>query len=135
MGPVWHCDYLAGEEESGCFTVLWFVTRVLSIVVCFLFLLVSLVGYILYILCRGLFIHPVGKLIHLCFVDSATATLWTGPFPFKGVSGCYFFIYIIIEIPLFIAYSVNPDQTPRSAASDLGLRCLLMSRLWDTKHK
>ena len=27
------------------------------------------------------------------------------------------------------------DQTPRSAESDLGLHCLLMSLLWDTRLK
>ena len=34
-----------------------------------------------------------------------------------------------IEIPVFHANSVDPDQTPRSAASDLGLHCLPMSLL------
>ena len=33
------------------------------------------------------------------------------------------------------ANSADPDQTPRSAASDLGLRCLPKSLLWDTRHK
>ena len=32
------------------------------------------------------------------------------------------------------ANSVDPDQTPRSAASDLGLQCLLKSLLWDTRQ-
>ena len=32
------------------------------------------------------------------------------------------------------ANSVDPDQTPRSLASDLGLHCLPMSHLWDTRH-
>ena len=40
-----------------------------------------------------------------------------------------------IEIPLFNANSVDPNQTPRSAASDLGLHCLPMSILWDDRHK
>ena len=31
--------------------------------------------------------------------------------------------------------SADPDQTPRSAASDLGLHCFPMSRLWDTRNK
>ena len=38
-------------------------------------------------------------------------------------------------MPVVNANSVNPDQTPRSAASDLGLRCLAMSHLWDARHK
>ena len=36
---------------------------------------------------------------------------------------------------MFHAISVDPDQTPRSAASDLGLHCLQMSLMWDARHK
>ena len=43
--------------------------------------------------------------------------------------------YCFIEIPIFRANSEDPDQTPRSAASDLGLHCLSMSILRDTRHK
>ena len=39
----------------------------------------------------------------------------------------------IIEIPGFNANSVDPDQTPRCAASDLSLHCLLMSLSWDAR--
>ena len=35
------------------------------------------------------------------------------------------------EISVFNANSVDPDQTPHSAASDLGLHCLPMSLLWN----
>ena len=41
----------------------------------------------------------------------------------------------LIRIPILNANSVDPDQTPRSAASDQGLHCLPMSLLWDAKHK
>ena len=41
----------------------------------------------------------------------------------------------IIVIPVLNANSVDPDQTPRSVASDLGLHCLPMSLLWDARHK
>ena len=34
-----------------------------------------------------------------------------------------------------IATSVDPDQTPCSAASDMGLHCLPRSQKWDTGHK
>ena len=34
-----------------------------------------------------------------------------------------------------MANSVDPDQMPHSAASDLGLHCLPMSLLWDARHK
>ena len=40
-----------------------------------------------------------------------------------------------IEIPEFNANSVDPDQTPRSAASDLDLHSLPMSLLWDVRSK
>ena len=39
------------------------------------------------------------------------------------------------EFPLFNANTVDPDQTPRSVASDLGLHCLVMSLLWDAMPK
>ena len=32
-----------------------------------------------------------------------------------------------------LANSEDPDQTPRSAASDLGLHCLPMSPKWDAR--
>ena len=41
----------------------------------------------------------------------------------------------VIEIPLFNANSVDPDQMPRSAESDLGLHCLPKSLLWDARLK
>ena len=40
-----------------------------------------------------------------------------------------------IEIPVSNANSIDPDQMPCSAASDLDLHCLLMSLLWDARHK
>ena len=40
-----------------------------------------------------------------------------------------------IEIPVFNVNSIDPDQMPDSAASDLGLHCLPMSLLWDARHK
>ena len=70
-------------------------------------------------------------------MDSATSTFWTGPFPIDRMSGCFLLCVLLclIEIPVFSANTVDPDQTPRSAASDLGLHCLPMSLLWDTRHK
>ena len=38
-------------------------------------------------------------------------------------------------MPVVNANSVGPDQTPRYAASDLGLQCLPVSHLWDARHK
>ena len=61
-------------------------------------------------------------LTHLCRVDSSTITLWTGPFPAEGVSGLLLLLPYFINISVFNANSVDPDQTPRSVASDLGLQ-------------
>ena len=63
---------------------------------------------------------------HLSQVDSSISRVWTGPFLI------YWFLVVpcCVEIPVFNANIVGPDQTPRSAASDLGLHCLLMSLLW-----
>ena len=60
-------------------------------------------------------------LTHLCRVDSSILTLWTGPFPVKGVSGKFLLLAWFTEISVLNANSVDADQTPRSAASDLGL--------------
>ena len=38
-------------------------------------------------------------------------------------------------MPVVNANSVDPDQTPHSAASDLGVHCLPVSHLWDARHK
>ena len=40
-----------------------------------------------------------------------------------------------IEIDLLNANSVDPDQMPRSAASDLGLYCLPMPLSCDARHQ
>ena len=73
-------------------------------------------------------------------MDSATSTLWAFLFLIKGVSGCccFFFFFLLlpyfIEIPVFSVSIVDPDQTPQSAASDLGLHSLHMSLLGVTRH-
>ena len=46
-----------------------------------------------------------------------------------------FIITMFYKIPVFNANSVDPDPTPRSAASDLGLHYLPMSHLWDARLK
>ena len=61
-------------------------------------------------------------------MDSSTIPLWISLFPIEQVSG-YFFLLLprFIEISVFNANCTDPDQTPRSAASDLGLHYLPMS--------
>ena len=49
LDPVLHCDHHFEEEWFGYFAYLGFVACVLSVVVCFFFLLMSLVGYILWL--------------------------------------------------------------------------------------
>ena len=44
-------------------------------------------------------------------------------------------VTISIAIPFVNANSVDPDQTQRSMASDLGLHYFTMSLLWDAMHK
>ena len=45
------------------------------------------------------------------------------------VSGQFLLFPCFIEIHVFNENSVDPDQTPRSSASDLGLNCLPVSLL------
>ena len=68
---------------------------------------------------------PSPFLTHLCRVDFSTLTLWTGSFSLYGVS----FYYFHVLLKYLNANSVDPEQTPRSATSDLDLHCLPMSNL------
>ena len=52
-----------------------------------------------------------------------------------GVSGQFLLLPCFIGMTIISANSTGPVQTPRSAASDLGLHCLPMSHLWDAMHK
>ena len=51
------------------------------------------------------------------------------------VSGKFLLLSCFVEMSELNANSVDPDQTPRSAASDLGLYCLPMSLLCDARLK
>ena len=62
------------------------------------------------------------------------------PFAFKGCIVKLIFLYFVLisfkEITyLFFANRVDPDQTPRVAACDLGLHCMTISILWDNRLK
>ena len=56
----------------------------------------------------------------------------------QGVSSFYYY-HASKKVLYFSAYSVDPDQMPHnavySAASDLGLHCLLVSLSGDARHK
>ena len=66
-------------------------------------------------------------------MDTSASSLWTSISYIKGV----WLVFIVIMFCKIIfelnANSVDPDQTPRSAASDLGLHGLPMSFLWDAR--
>ena len=51
------------------------------------------------------------------------------------VSDYFVILPCLKQIPVFNANSVDPDQTPHSAASDPGLYCLALSILWNARHK
>ena len=56
-------------------------------------------------------------------MDSVTLTLWTGLFSYRmGVWLVLIILPYFKEIPVFVANSVDPDQMPHSAVSDLGMK-------------
>ena len=50
-------------------------------------------------------------------------------FPIERMFGDLLLLLCFIEIHVFDANNVDPDQTPRIVASDLGLHCVSMSIL------
>ena len=52
-----------------------------------------------------------------------------------GVSILFLLLPCFIAKSMLNANSGDPDQTPRSVASDLGLHCLPISILYDARHK
>ena len=51
------------------------------------------------------------------------------------IDGCLLFYFITFFFTVFELNSVELGQILHFAASDLGLHCLHMSLLWDTRHK
>ena len=68
-------------------------------------------------------------------MDSSTVTLWTRSFQYKDCPVSFYFYHSLKEIAVLNANSLDPDQTPRSVASDLVLYWLPMSILCDAWHK
>ena len=52
----------------------------------------------------------------------------------SNLRGLFLVLLFIIKVHVLNANSEDIDQTPHSAASDLGLHCLPMSILWDARH-
>ena len=82
----------------------------------------------------------VVSLTHIRLVDPAILINWMSPFPIIGVSGVLFHFYSISnrsscwqKVKTLIRHHILQCQTPRSAASDLGLHCLPMSKKWDAR--
>ena len=49
VDPIWHCDNLfGGKEGTGSFAFRWYLTYVISVLVCFLFFLVLFIGRLFY---------------------------------------------------------------------------------------
>ena len=75
-----------------------------------------------------------GWLTHIWLVDPSILINWTSPFPSLGVSGELFHFYSFSNrMILLLANREDPDQMPRSVASDLGLHCLPISQKRDTR--
>ena len=66
-------------------------------------------------------------LTHCILVDSSTLICWTSPFVILGVSDLLCRFYSIFDGKSLLANNVEPDQMPRSVASDLGLQRLPMT--------
>ena len=57
-------------------------------------------------------------------MESPTIFNWTSLFLFEGMLGGNFHLYSNFDKIILFANSEDPDQTPCSAASDLGQHCL-----------
>ena len=69
-------------------------------------------------------------------MDSSTSSHWTSISNIRSVWLVLFLsLSSFVEISELHTNSIAPDQTPRSAASDLDLHCLHLSLLWDARHK
>ena len=78
----------------------------------------------------------ISVLTYVRRVDSSTLNFWTDSFQYKECLVSFSKVLPCFKaISVLNANSVDPDQTPRSAASDLGLHCLPMSIFWDAGHK
>ena len=60
-------------------------------------------------------------------MDSSATTLWTSLFPKTGSLVSFYHYYVFIDIPVFNANRVDPDQMPHDVASDMGLHCLSLT--------
>ena len=68
-------------------------------------------------------------------MESSTSLFGQVYFQIKGSLVVFLEIPYLIEIPVLNANSADPDQMLLSAVSYLGLHCLSMSLLWDSRLK
>ena len=66
-------------------------------------------------------------------MDPSILINWTIHFQFQGCLVYFFFMFILFRIEIPFSKQWRPDQTSRSAASDLGLQWLPMSQKWDAR--
>ena len=84
---------------------------------------------------EGMFSHAEAHILMINpFMANGFFYLKSGQVHFQ-YRECLVSFFFLLLLPCFIEISVNansvdPDQTPRSAASDLGLHCLPISILW-----
>ena len=86
----------------------------------------------------GLIFITSGKLSELInrFIPSGLVCLNSLDRSISNRKGVWLFLLLcFVEIPVRNANTVDPDQTPRSVASDLGLNCLPTSLLRAARHK
>ena len=70
------------------------------------------------------------ELTHSSRMEFAPLHNLTSPFPLQGFVGGVFHFYFK---NIMCTISGDPDQTPRSAASDLGLHCFHICHIKDDK--
>lgn len=56
------------------------------------------------------------------------------PFIILSMSGVFILLILYKHYCKFYANSTDPDMMPQYVASILGLHCLQMTYLWDTRH-
>ena len=66
----------------------------------------------------------VDALTHLHRVDSSTTNSLDQSISNSRLFGQFLLLLCFLEIPVYNANSVDPDQMPHVAATDLGLHCL-----------
>ena len=133
VGLFWYCDHLVGKKRAvqllffSCF-----VTYVPLVIICFLFILLEMVGYFLLLLHFLVILLTINTftLSGLFYHNSLDQS-----FSSNRTSVWFLLLLCLIEIALVNANSVDPDQMPHSLASYLDLYCLTITILGVSRLK